>query len=152
MSNELFSKPGQLLVIDPGETVGWAWFSKTDDSIVLKSHGQHYWKDFLMIFYQRAHILTQFNVLIEDYRIRIDTVSANLGKELLTPKILGVVEFLCKVYNKPLSIQPPSSQAKQFFSKKRLKDWGFWAVGKQHSRSAIRHGLYYYKFGEGKDE
>lgn len=152
-ADKLFKKTGQLLVVDPGETVGWAWFSKDGDEIALESHGQNGWATFEWELYtELVTYRDSMTILIENYRMRPSTIGANMNRELITVKVIGAIEFIARLYDIPVTFQTPAQQAKQFFSRKRLEKYGMWAKGRQHSRSAIRHGLWYFSFGEGKEK
>lgn len=135
-----------LLAIDPGETVGWALFTIKSGEIVDADASQYEYMDFLKFLEKKINSYDE--VLIEDYKIRKTTISANLNKELVTVKVIGVIEWLCKKYNTEYSFQP-AGIGKEFFDKQRLKDFNLWVVGKKHARDAIRHGLWYLAFGKG---
>ena len=145
----LFEKTGNLLAVDPGETIGWAWFyANGDDSFEYINSGQTEWEKFLNELEIGIFIFRKngFEILIEDYKIRKDTISANIDKELLTVKVIGVIEWMCR--RKAITtILQPAGMGNAFFNKKRLKEMDLWVVGKQHARSAIQHGMYYLTFG-----
>jgi len=147
--DNLFSETGNILAVDPGETCGFAWFNiNGDDSIECISAGQIEWEDFLKEFYFALDLFNKrgFEVLIEDYKIRKDTISANIGKELLTVKVIGVIEWISERYGISTELQP-AGMGNKFFNKERLKEMNLWVVGKEHARSAIQHGMYYLTFG-----
>lgn len=137
-----------LLAIDPGETVGYAWFGleKYDLQIANQVEAKG--------FIEKLELWAGnggFKVVIEDYRIRQDTVSANLGKELKTAKLLGAIEHILEREEVPYEYQP-AGIGKYFFDRKRMEDMEVWQVGKVHARDAIRHGLYYLMFGSEGDD
>jgi len=150
-----FMKPSDelldLLAIDPGQTVGWAWFELGDGEIKKVIADQDNWVDFL---YSLKEIVENkecdFEVLIENYTIRTTTVAANLNKELLTAKVIGVIEWYCRLGGIKTTFQP-AGIGNQFFDKKRLKDMDLWVVGKVHARDATRHGLWHITFGKEGD-
>jgi len=137
-----------LFAIDPGKTVGWAQFEVFENSKVeLQKCGQTEWKRFLKIFKLKVESGKKFEVVIENYTVRSTTISANLNKELLTAKVIGVIEFFCRQNNIKWTLQP-AGIGNAFFDKERLKGMGMWEVGKRHARDAIRHGLWFITFNK----
>ncbi len=143
----------KLLAVDPGKTVGFAWFNYNveEQEVDLIKAEQLHWKEFLDYLYNEIKNDSNFDLMYESYRIRTTTISANLNKELLTVKIIGVIEWMCRQYDIEFESQP-AGIGNQFFDKKRLKNLEMWTVGKVHARDATRHGLYYLTFGKGKVE
>jgi len=136
-----------LLAIDPGETVGYAWFRLEDYE--LKIANQLPCDEFV----ERLETWVGnggFRVVMEDYKIRTSTVSANVGKELKTVKVIGQIEYLLNREDVPYQFQP-AGIGKHFFDRKRMEDEGLWVKGKVHARDAIRHGMWHLMFG-GEDD
>lgn len=137
----------KLLAIDPGGTCGYCILSKDGENISLLEAGQKPWKEFLNLADNTLLLPSWEKVVIEKYRIRRNTISANLGKNLRTVKIIGVLEFICEKRDIDYYLQQ-SGIGKEFFNRERLEEYGMWTVGKQHARDAIRHGLYFLIGGE----
>lgn len=137
-----------MLAIDPGKTVGHAWFKYNDGEINDIQADELEWDVFLETFEFIAKNVNknEFKVLIEDYTIKSTTIAANLNKELLTAKVIGVIEWTCKKNNIECVFQP-AGIGKAFFDKQRLKEMDLWVVGKKHARDATRHGLWHLTFG-----
>lgn len=136
-----------ILAIDPGKTVGFAWFNYHEDKkeVELIEANQLSWQEFLPYFYKKAKNNGDFEVLYEQYRIRTTTISANLNKELLTVKVIGAIEFICRLFKIKFQNQPAGIGA-EFFHRERLEKMDMWIVGKVHARDAIRHGMYHLTF------
>lgn len=135
-----------LLAIDPGETVGYAWIEHNGDSIHDVNADQKDWRDFLHYLEAWLENNQSFRVLIENYTVRKNTIAANLNKELVTVKVIGVIEWLCENKGVEITFQP-AGIGNAFFDKQRLKEMDLWVVSKKHARDAIRHGMWHLTFG-----
>jgi hypothetical protein len=150
MSNFLKkSKNKNFLALDPGKTVGLAWFELDGSEIKDVYADQMFWVDFLYDFAEVSEE-KHFKLLMENYTIRSNTVAANLNKELLTAKIIGVIEWYCRLNDIEYQFQP-AGIGNAFFTKKRLKEMNLWIVGKHHARDAIRHGMWHLTFGRDEE-
>lgn len=92
-------------------------------------------------------ILREFEidlVVYERFRIHKGTIGDSAVPVL---KQIGRIEMVCEEAGIPYSSQPP---ANKIFFEGRLKAFDMHMAGKQHSRDAIQHGLYYY-MTEAKD-
>lgn len=143
------SEGKNFLALDPGKTVGHAWFELDGSEILDVYAGQMDWIEFLYSF-RKISKEKDFELLIENYTIRSNTVAANLNKELLTAKIIGVIEWYCRLNDIKYQFQP-AGIGNAFFDKQRLKEMDLWVVGKNHARDAIRHGLWHIVFGKDKE-
>jgi len=141
----------KIVSVDPGGTCGYSILQKDNNNIELLEAGQKPWKEFLHYCDNNLMLDKYSKVVIEKYRIRRNTIYANLGKNLRTVKIIGVLEFLCEENDLDYHLQP-AGIGKSFFDRKKLEKMNCWIVGKQHARDAIRHGLYYLTFGGKNDE
>lgn len=139
----------KLLSIDPGKTTGYAIFDPRKKKLLEADELD--WSNFIHDFLPGWLTLSDDRVVIEKYRIRRGTVSANLGKDLRTVKEIGVIEWLCEERGIEYNLQP-AGIGKEFFNRKRLEENDCWIVGKQHARDAIRHGLYFMTFGGSNNE
>ena len=102
---------------------------------------------FLHDFQNICQHQSNFRLLVEDYKIRTTTVSANLNKELITVKVIGVIEWFCRINNIQINFQP-AGIGNAFFDRQRLEEMDLWIVGKKHARDAIRHGMWHLTFGK----
>lgn len=139
---------GKLISIDPGKTTGYAIFN-TEKKKLLEADELD-WQNFIHDFFPGWLTLSNDRVVIEKYRIRRGTVSANLGKDLRTVKIIGVIEWLCEERGIEYNLQP-AGIGSEFFNRERLEANNCWIKGKQHARDAVRHGLWHLTFG-GEEE
>lgn len=140
--------PKGLLAIDPGMTTGWAYFKEGG----LYDYGQvkASAKDVSSI-YSLIDNLKLDVIVIEDYRVYSNKASSHISSSLETPRIIGALQAYLYIKDIPYHFQM-ASMAKGFCDKKKLKEWGYWAVGKQHSRDAIRHGCTWLLFSNTKTE
>jgi len=150
MSNFLKkSKNKNFLALDPGKTIGFAWFELSENKIINVYADQMFWINFLYDFAEISE-KKDFELLMENYTIRSNTIAANLNKELLTAKVIGIIEWYCRFNDIDYQFQP-AGIGNAFFTKERLKDMDLWVVGKNHARDATRHGLWHLTFGREKE-
>jgi hypothetical protein len=132
--------PEKLLAIDPGETTGVAYFINGEliKTAQLTS----------IIAIEEAILDFLPDMLIyEDYRIYPAKLKSHSFSEIPTLKIIGAIEYVCEKYHIK-TIKQLATMAKGFCNSYKLKEWGYWAKGEQHSRDAIRHGCYFLLFGK----
>lgn len=136
---------GLMMSFDPGETCGWAFFEYGS----LGACGQE------KIDTSTGHVLAKGlwdlvetyqpeAIVIEDYRIYANKTEMHTWSALYTPKLIGYIEAICERFEIPYTLQLASS--KQFCTDEKLKQWGYYEVGQQHARDAIRHGCYWLLF------
>jgi hypothetical protein len=80
-------------------------------------------------------------VVIENFLI-----SGQTGKKTQAPwslKIIGACEHICIRENVEMVLQTPS-EAKNFITDKKLKEFGLWFKGEGHDRDAARHYMLWY--------
>lgn len=138
---------GKLLALDPGETLGWALFSASE----LLSCGQQpmVQGEEKEILFQNISFLgiSQVDVVVcEDYKVYNWKTEQHSWSSLITPKIIGAIQYECVRHDKPIYFQMAAT-AKGFCSDDKLKQWGYYERGKRHARDAIRHGCYWLLFG-----
>lgn len=141
--------PVSLIAVDPGETVGFAWFRKGD----LRHAGQTSWRELpdedtiktLGLFFQRLLINYEpVHVVIEDYKIYEHKSKMHSWSDLITPRLIGAMQIICHLREIPLTMQMASS--KQFCTNGKLRHWGYYKEGMPHANDAIRHGCYWLLF------
>jgi hypothetical protein len=140
----IWRTPGSLLVIDPGETSGYAVFKHgqliNSGSIDAPGvEGQAMKVLGLVCLYKPTQ------VLVEDYKIYASKLAQHTWSSLNTPQLIGAIKHICEQNKTPITFQMAST-AKQFCTDDKLKQWGFWKRGDKHARDAIRHGCYYLLF------
>ena len=142
--------PINILALDPGETSGVAQMIREgDDSLTISQFQKNTsiieWGvdafDSLISFY------TPSFVIIEDYRIYSWRTKEHTWASLHTPRLIGVVECLCRLKRIPL-IKQSAQVGKAFVTDARLKEWNLYKVANPHSNDATRHLLQFLLFGE----
>jgi len=129
----------RVLAIDPGKANGWALFM---DGSLLESGVADKEQLYSMLETEELD-----HVVYESYRLYATHSRQMIGDEFLTPQIIGVIQYICTKRGITFSEQPATTKA--FHNDRRLKDMGLY-VPIDHRRDAIRHGLYYFRFGGGK--
>lgn len=137
--------PKRILVLDPGETTGFAIF---EDNQLVRS-GQISTVQDKEVYWEKLYFLMtheKYNyVVCEDYRIYQHKLARHSFSPVLTLRIIGGIDLLATLYGVPIHYQM-ATQAKGFVTDAKLKEWGFWAHGQNHARDAIRHGCYFLLF------
>lgn len=134
------------LCFDPGHTTGWALF----EGFRLHDSGELVTEPIEIAV---ESIRDLFNncapdiVVIEDYRVYRWRQKHHVGSEMLTTRVIGVIETFCVTEYIPDVYKQPASVAKKFCTDKKLREWGFYKPGQKHTRDAIRHGCYFLIFG-----
>jgi len=132
----------RLLAIDPGETTGIAFFVngilRHDEQINIKL-------DNLMPLMRLVEKINPEIVVCEDYIVYGSKVRMHAWNKLITPQIIGAIRFICE-FNDVKFYTQLASTAKGFCNDAKLKEWGYWVKGHEHSRDSIRHGAYFLLF------
>ena len=132
--------PHKLVALDPGETVGLAFFEFGElvsvEQIKL-SFKKHDWDPLI----DRVCQLEPSVLVFEDYKIYPGLAKAHTLSGVPTLKVIGAIEFMCS-HNKYQSISQMASTAKGFCTDIKLKEWGFYLKGTPHGMDALRHGLH----------
>ena len=143
--------PDRLLVLDPGNTTGYALFKEH----TLSAYGEvETIKDDILRWdnlFELFDLTKPTYVVCENYRIYQQKLARHSFSPVHTLRLIGGID-LCSWNDRiPIHYQM-ASQAKAFVTDDKLKEWGFWKEGMRHSRDAIRHGLYFLLFhNRGKD-
>lgn len=88
-------------------------------------------------------------VVIESYRIYSWRTKQHTWAPLLTPRLIGCAETLCRLKGVPL-VQQSAQVGKGFVTDDRLKAWGLYIPGKPHAMDATRHVCQFLLFSEFK--
>jgi len=136
--------PNRLLAIDPGETIGWAYFEKEK----LVTWGKEATKaEFGNAVNWVVDIFAEYMpeaLVMEDYRIYKWKTEQHAWSDVYTLRVIGALEFWCHRNNVPYDKQT-AQIAKQFCTDDKLKAWAPGVTG-AHSKDAVRHGLYWLLF------
>ena len=132
--------PRRLVALDPGETVGLAYFDDgelIDVEQIKLSFKKHDWNPLI----DRVCTLWPTVLVYEDYKIYPGLSKVHTLSGVPTLKVIGAIEFMCS-HNKYQTISQMASTAKGFSTDEKLKEWGFYKKGKRHAMDAIRHGCH----------
>jgi hypothetical protein len=141
----------RILSIDPGETTGWAVWENGE----LVNQGQDDHTDFLDTLESLLQAVHEGQgpdldlLVVEEYRLRQSASKAMVGNTFLTCEIIGVIGWLARKFTVGVAYQTPAQ--KDWWDNDKLKRAGLYARGLDHSRDAVRHGLYFWYLGQGKD-
>lgn len=127
-----------VLAVDPGGLTGWAWHATEFDSI--PASGQ----DEPMAFLRRVENALIPNgrdtlVVCEKFSISEGTVRKSREGALLTIRTIGALEWLCHKHGAEFDLTQTPADAKALVTNDRLRALGWWKVGEDHSRDALRH-------------
>lgn len=140
----------RILVIDPGETCGYAVFQLNEpgtdaaELLLLET-----WEDqgasipeFVIPFLAVLRRVKPSLVLIEDYRIFLDKARMHIGQPLRTPELIGAIEGVCALTVPPMRTSriipgkkgrwPEARMKRKFPSAKDVTG---------HARDAVKLGL-----------
>ena len=149
-----YRSPRKLLSIDPGHTTGWSIFENGDmtscgqvDTVIDRrgnNEGTVDWRavEKLVLFHNPTH------VLYEDYRVYGHKLDRHSNSQVLTIRIIGVIDYLARIHLGAEVTHQSASVAKGFCDDKKLKMWGLYTKGQRHSRDSIRHAVYYLLFNK----
>lgn len=92
----------KVLVIDPGERVGWAIGEIAPDGTggVLKvlDHGIEFYHEFERDFLRARVEAGEFDLVIfERFRIRADKAKDFIGSEMPTIQLVGAIKYACRM-------------------------------------------------------
>lgn len=145
---------GLVLVLDPGETTGWALFDHgdlrdfgqeptgQDPAAMVALVRQHHAFD-----RSREHDFRYLERLVyEEYRVRGNRFKEHVGSEVITIQHIGAIKVVADELNIPLTKQT-AGMAKGFATDTKLRHWGLYQKGMRHANDAIRHGIYYLLYG-----
>ena len=135
------TSPETLLAIDPGETTGYAIYKNGKIICEEIQVGLHNLKQ----IWDLIDSCKLDVVVCEDYIIYGSKAKMHAWNKLVTPQIIGAIRLSCELLKVPLYMQMAST-AKGFCNDTKLKEWGFWIKGHDHSRDAIRHVIYFLLF------
>jgi hypothetical protein len=142
-------------------TTGYATFQ--DRELIgfdeIKSDGfenqMQYWWEHLQVIKKIDPSL----VLIESYKLFEHKAQSQSWSAMETPQLIGAMQMFCWNWGIPVDFQDPAQ--KQGVNDERLTKLGYFEkksnryycqgrLTNLHMRDAIRHGIFYYRYGKGK--
>ncbi len=140
--------PEYLLVLDPGETLGWAQFTQgslTDSGELSLMYVDTFAAIKQLMFDKELRYPDV--IVTENYKVYPWKLKEHAWGTLFTVKIIGLIEALAVTNKVPLFAQM-ANMAKGFCKDKKLREWGYYLKGSPHVRDAIRHGCYWLLFSK----
>lgn len=126
-----------IIAVDPGETVGWAVASLSDEFKPQEiGAGQSLaddWEDWCSL-----NVIADCLLVVEKFTITART--AQMSQQPRALEVIGVMRYLARRSGAQFHMQTPSA-AKKFASDAQLRKVGLWKPGQDHARDAIRHLL-----------
>lgn len=99
----------RILVVDPGERVGWCHANIELGEIIVTGHGITAWKDFVLKFYEVCG--NYDTVILESYRIYAALAQQHSGSDVPTLQCVGQIKLVCWLNPKvKLVMQAPTVQ------------------------------------------
>lgn len=166
MSNVLcFDPSGNWSDKEGKGTTGWSLFRKgkliSFGSISADEYSsvEHYWHSHTRLMYNLQYTVDA--VVCESYKLQPGKAMQQSWSSLETPQMIGYLRMYCWVNGTDFILQDPS--IKQRFTDKVLVTTGYaekrgdkhfinGLSTNLHIRDSIRHGLYYFKYGKGKQK
>ena len=134
------------LVFDPGHTTGYALFKGYN----LVQYGEIRTEPIEVAITELTQMFNDtdaHSIVVENYRIYKWRAKHHAGSEVLTTRVIGVIETLSMQANIWPIIKQPAHIAKGFCTNEKLRTWGYYQTAAKHANDAIRHGCYYLAFG-----
>ncbi len=139
--------PKLIIGIDPGETTGLCVFINKPIPFIRQHQRNTSIIEWGVDCYNEVipDDMSDVVVVIESYRIYSWKTKQHTWASLLTPRLIGCAETLCRLKKVPL-IQQSAQQGKGFVTDERLKQWGLYIPGRPHACDATRHVLQFLLF------
>lgn len=149
--------PAVILGFDPGETTGLCictlpkipprifHVSQLNTSII--EWGVDRYSELISEYADKHN--NDVVVVAESYRIYSWRVKQHTWSSLLTPRLVGCIETLCRLRKIPLVLQSAQT-GKAFVTDERLKQWDLYKPGMPHANDATRHVCTLLLFGDWK--
>lgn len=135
----------KIIAIDPGtKNTGFALF----DHLSLLGAGVIGSKNHdIDVLFDLIQIKDVQTIVLELFHLFPFKAKEQSWDQLRVVQVIGIIKYLAEKQSIPVILQEPNK--KQAFPDARLTKDGYY-VPNNHARDAIRHGLYFFKFGEGK--
>lgn len=99
----------KILVLDPGEKVGWATAQMTSDGLAVLDHGISHLKDTAMAVYDAVVERKTYSVVVcETWRLRPGSAKHFIGNDFPSVQFIGMVRLCCWLANVKYVGQSPS--------------------------------------------
>lgn len=132
----------RFISYDPGHTTGWAIFE--NDTLISAGESVD-WKD---IRHQLTEVEGEYDfILFEEFKLFPWKAKHKVWDTFLEIEVIGVIKELAWYNGIKVVSQIPAQ--KDFFSNDKL-DRIYGKIQSGHAKDAVRHGLVYLTFGEGK--
>ncbi len=122
-----------IVAIDPGKTTGWAIRHASGHREAGQIEGAVMAMAWVWSVFNSAHGSSPV-LVVENFVPR--------GGALTTQPdalhIIGFIKGMCHIYGWGFILQSPA-EAKSFSTNEKLKRAGWWVVGQDHARDALRH-------------
>ena len=126
----------RILALDPGRTTGVAYFPDADEFHVEQRE----------LPYSHKALYNHLRLVNPDIIVCESFVYQRRDKVDLSPvEMIGVTKLYCERAGISYHEQTPS-QAKTFWTDKKIKTCGLWVPGNPHAIDAARHLLYFMTF------
>lgn len=145
--------PKRMLCLDPGETTGWSLFlngTKNQEGQVrtILNEGSKLVVDWESLE-TLVHKTQPTYIVCEDYRIYQHKLDQHTFSSVATLRLIGGIDYTAYKLGIPIAYHM-AIEHKGFCDDKKLKMWGYWAIGLKHSRDSIRLGCYHLLFHKGE--
>lgn len=135
----------RIAAIDPGKSIGFAFFTGDDLELSGVYQNEH---DALESLFHFLKIHDPKEIVIESFRLYPWKAKLQFWSDFETPEVIGIIKHWAWLNKYPVILQPAS--CKKPFPDERLKQMGYYRPN-DHTRDAVRHGLYRLRFGKTKE-
>ncbi len=123
---------------------------------------EEYWEACLnLILHYSKQCKGNFIVVMEDYMLYADRCESQINSRMETPKLIGVIQYMCYQHNIPLRMQTASEVKQRWHNGILIHEGILEKRGKKlyvndkeidkHTIDAIRHAVHYSTFKRKKD-
>jgi Holliday junction resolvasome RuvABC endonuclease subunit len=144
----------KILALDPGEITGVCIIDwphnrqikpREDMSPYIKYQGHIEGKHLHIQAKRLEELRNEYGpfayVIFEKFLLYGHKASTQIGSDMHTSQVIGVIKMWCINNNMPM-IEQMAQNAKKFYTDNKLKDHKVYPVGLRHSKDATRHALY----------
>jgi hypothetical protein len=140
-----------LLALDPGHTVGFAYFEKANlvkagaKKIVTPYKHDIDFKgirDLIELYSPKI-------IVMEEYRIYQNKAQIHIDSNIPTLRVIGAIEMLAAMHNMKVYFQS-ASRGKSFITDIKLQSWNM-LTNSLHTNDAIRHGCTFLLFDKSEN-
>lgn len=140
--SEVQVKNKKLVAIDPGKTIGFAFFN--GEELQLSGFFNNSYSAISRMF-ELILMFEPDELVIESFRLYPWKAKEQYWSDFETPEIIGIIKYWAWNQNIKIVMQPASNKIP--FPDERLRKLNVY-VPNNHARDAVRHGLYRIKFGK----